>query len=87
MRAKALVAFPGGYGTLDELFEALTLLQTRKIEPVPVILFGTKFWKDLIDFEYLVNEGTINEEDIDLFVYCDKAKDAWDYIRNFKYSK
>jgi len=87
LRAKALVAFPGGFGTLDELFEALTLLQTKKLKPLPVILFGRKFWKDLIDFQYLVDEGTINQKDIDLFVYADTAVDAWNYIKNFQYKK
>jgi uncharacterized protein (TIGR00730 family) len=83
LRAKALVAFPGGYGTLDELFEALTLVQTEKVAPLPIVLFGEKYWKGLIDFEYLVKEGTIDPEDIELFVYADKAKDAWDYIKYF----
>lgn len=83
LRAKALVAFPGGYGTLDELFEALTLVQTKKVKPLPIILFGEKFWKKLIDFKYLVDEGTIAEEDLSLFVYADKAKDAWNYIKYF----
>ena len=83
LRAKALVAFPGGYGTLDELFEALTLVQTKKVKPVPIILFGEKFWKGLIDFEYLVKEGTIAQKDIELFVYADKAADAWEYIKYF----
>jgi len=87
LRAKALVAFPGGYGTLDELFEALTLLQTGKIKPLPVILFGEKFWKELINFQYLVDEGTVNQKDIDLFVYTDSAVDAWNYIKNFKYKE
>ena len=83
LRAKALVAFPGGYGTLDELFEALTLIQTRKIHRRPIVLFGEKYWKKLIDFDYLVSEGTIDEEDLELFVYADKARDAWDYIKYF----
>jgi uncharacterized protein (TIGR00730 family) len=83
MRAKALVAFPGGYGTLDELFEALTLVQTKKVEPLPIVLFGEKYWKKIIDFKNLVNEGTIAEEDLNLFVYADSAKDAWNYIKFF----
>ncbi len=83
LRAKALVAFPGGYGTLDELFEALTLVQTQKVKPLPIILFGEEYWRRLIDFEYLVNEGTIDPQDVELFVYADKATDAWDYIRYF----
>jgi uncharacterized protein (TIGR00730 family) len=83
MRAKALVAFPGGYGTMDELFEALTLVQTRKVKPLPIVLFGEKYWKRLIDFNYLVQEGTIDEEDLKLFVYADHAADAWNYIKYF----
>jgi len=83
LRAKALIAFPGGYGTLDELFEALTLVQTEKMQQLPIILFGEKYWKRLIDFDYLIKEGTIAPEDIELFVYADKAKDAWEYIKYF----
>lgn len=83
LRAKALLAFPGGYGTLDELFEALTLVQTGKVEPLPIILFGTKFWQKVINFEALVNEGTIGEKDIELFTYADTAADAWRYIKQF----
>jgi uncharacterized protein (TIGR00730 family) len=83
LRAKALVAFPGGFGTLDELFEALTLIQTRKIWKRPIILFGEEYWKKVINFDYLVKEGTIDEEDLELFVYADKAVDAWNYIKYF----
>lgn len=83
LRAKALVAFPGGFGTLDELFEALTLVQTHKLKPLPIILFGEKFWRNLIDFDYLVQEGTIAPEDVELFVFADKATDAWNYIKYF----
>jgi len=83
LRAKALVAFPGGYGTMDELFEALTLVQTHKVKPLPIILFGESYWKNLINFEFLVKEGTISEQDLNLFVYADKAMDAWNYIKYF----
>jgi uncharacterized protein (TIGR00730 family) len=83
MRAKALVAFPGGFGTLDELFEVLTLVQTGKTKPVPVILFGRDFWKRLVDFEFLVEQGTISAEDLKLFHYTDDPQDAWDWIRSF----
>lgn len=82
-RAKALVAFPGGYGTLDELFEALTLVQTLKVRSLPIILFGEEFWKNVINFQYLVDEGTIAPEDLELFVYCDRAEDAWNYIKYY----
>jgi uncharacterized protein (TIGR00730 family) len=83
LRAKALVAFPGGYGTLDELFEALTLVQTKKVSPMPIILFGEKYWRKLINFEYLVQQGTIDEKDLDLFIYCDDAEKAWRHIKDF----
>ena len=83
LRAKALIAFPGGYGTLDELFEALTLVQTGKVKPLPIILFGEEYWRRLIDFDYLVKEGTIDERDVELFVFADKAADAWKYIKYF----
>lgn len=83
MRAKALVAFPGGFGTLDELFEVITLVQTRKAKPVPIILFGTDYWKRLMNFEVLVEEGAISPEDLDLLHYCDDPEDAWRIIRDF----
>lgn len=79
-RAKALVAFPGGYGTLDEFFETLTLVQTGKIDPVPIVLIGESFWKKAIDFDFLVEEGVINAGDRALFKYADTAQAAWDSI-------
>lgn len=83
MRAKALVAFPGGFGTLDELFEIITLVQTKKAKPVPIILFGTEYWKRLFNFEVLIEEGAIKREDLDLFQYVDEPQAAWDAIRVF----
>ena len=83
MRARALVAFPGGFGTLDELFETLTLIQTKKIKPVPVLLFGREYWQGIINFERLVAEGTIDPEDLDLFQYIETARDAWDVVQAF----
>ena len=83
MRAKALVAFPGGFGTLDELFEVMTLVQTRKSRPVPILLFGTTFWKGLIDMDVLVQEGTISPSDLQLFHYVDTPEAAWQAICNF----
>jgi uncharacterized protein (TIGR00730 family) len=80
MRARSLVAFPGGFGTLDELFETLTLIQTRKIKPIPVLLFGQEFWERVINFDALVDEGTISEEDLNLFQYVETAEDAWAVI-------
>ncbi len=87
LRAKALVAFPGGYGTLDELFEALTLVQTQKTPPLPIVLFGEKYWRKVMNFDKLVKEGTIDEEDLNLFVYADTAADAWNYIKYFYEAK
>jgi uncharacterized protein (TIGR00730 family) len=83
MRAKALVAFPGGFGTLDELFEVITLVQTKKAKPVPIILFGTDYWRRLINMDVLVEEGAISPEDLDLLHYTNDPQDAWDTIRNF----
>lgn len=80
LRAKALVVFPGGFGTLDELFETLTLIQTRKIKPVPVILVGEAYWKRVVDFEFLTEEGVIDPEDRQLFWYAEEAQEIWDGI-------
>jgi len=80
MRAKSLVAFPGGFGTLDELFETLTLIQTHKVQPIPVLLFGKAFWDRVINFNTLVEEGTISAEDLELFSYVETAEEAWELI-------
>ncbi|HVY23830.1 MAG TPA: TIGR00730 family Rossman fold protein [Steroidobacteraceae bacterium] len=80
LRAKALVAFPGGYGTLDELFEALTLIQTNKMARIPVVLAGEEYWRQLINFDFLVNEGTIAPEDRELFVFAENAQAIWQHI-------
>ena len=80
MRAKSLVVFPGGFGTLDELFETLTLIQTHKVQPIPVLLFGKNFWERIINFSALVEEGTISSEDLKLFVYVETAEEAWKLI-------
>jgi uncharacterized protein (TIGR00730 family) len=83
MRALALVAFPGGFGTFDELFEALTLIQTGKVRPLPVILFGKEFWNGLVDFGRLAGEGMISPEDLLLFNYAESADEAWRMIEDF----
>ena len=83
MRAKALVAFPGGFGTLDELFETLTLIQCKKVKPVPVVLFGTDYWKRLFNPQVLVEEGAICASDLALFEYVDSVDEAWQFIRAF----
>jgi uncharacterized protein (TIGR00730 family) len=81
MRAKALIAFPGGFGTMDELFETLTLVQTHKIKPIPILLFGREFWQRAVHFEVFVEEGTISSEDLNLIQYVEKAEEAWEIIR------
>ncbi|MDF0664563.1 MAG: TIGR00730 family Rossman fold protein [Nitrospira sp.] len=80
IRAKALVAFPGGFGTVDELFETLTLLQTGKIERLIVVLIGRAFWERLINWQLLVEYGLITESDLALFHYAETAQEAWDLI-------
>lgn len=77
LRAKALVAFPGGYGTLDELFETLALVQTRTIKPVPVVLVGEQFWRQAFNADFLVDEGVIDVEDRELFWFAETAQDIW----------
>ena len=83
MRARALVAFPGGFGTLDELFEVLTLVQTRKAKPVPIVLLGRDYWSRLFSLELLVEEGAISPEDLALYQLVDTPDEAWEAIRAF----
>ncbi|TVQ56489.1 MAG: LOG family protein [Rhodobacteraceae bacterium] len=80
MRAAAVAVFPGGFGTLDELFETLTLIQTRRMAPMPVVLFGEAFWRKVVNFEALIEAGTIAPEDLNLFHFCETAEDAWAYV-------
>jgi uncharacterized protein (TIGR00730 family) len=80
LRARALVAFPGGYGTLDELFETLTLIQTRSIRPVPVVLVGESYWRRVFDVDFMVDEGVIDAEDRELFWFAETAQDVWQGI-------
>lgn len=80
LRAKALVAFPGGYGTFDELFETLTLVQTRTITPVPIVLVGEPYWRRAFDVDFLVDEGVIDTEDRELFWFAETAQEIWDGI-------
>ncbi|WP_423823709.1 LOG family protein [Salinisphaera sp. SPP-AMP-43] len=83
LRARALVAFPGGYGTLDELFETLTLVQTRKIKPLPIVLVGREYWERAIDIDFMIAEGVIDIEDGDLFWYAETADEIWDGIQRW----
>lgn len=80
MRANALVVFPGGFGTFDELFEILTLRQSDKAPPIPVVLFDEAYWRGIINFDRLVEEGMINPADLDLFSFADTAEDVWDAL-------
>jgi uncharacterized protein (TIGR00730 family) len=81
LRARALVVFPGGFGTLDELFETLTLVQTGKIAPLPILIFGREFWQKLLNLEHLVEQGMISAEDVQLFRYVETAEEAWALIK------
>lgn len=81
IRAKVLIAFPGGFGTLDEVFDALTLIQTQKINRVPVILFGKAYWNRIINFEALVEEGAISAQNLSLIHYVETAEEAWEWIK------
>ena len=83
LRAKAVAVFPGGFGTLDELFETMTLMQTGRMERVPLILFGEKFWRKAIDLDYLADQGTISPGDQDIIDYAETADDAWNIISAF----
>ena len=83
LHAKACVFFPGGFGTLDEMFETLTLIQTRKIGRMPCILMGKEFWNKLVDIEFLAQEGLIAPEDLDLVEYAETAQEAWERIQAF----
>ncbi len=83
LRARAVAIFPGGFGTLDEFFETLTLIQTRRMEPIPLLLFGSEFWGRVLDLEALAESGTIAPTDPDLFTVVDTAEDGWACIRDF----
>jgi uncharacterized protein (TIGR00730 family) len=83
LRARAVAVFPGGFGTFDEFFELLTLIQTGKMKPIPILLFGKEFWTTVVNFEALAAEGVINYEDLNLITWVETAEDAWAEIRRF----
>jgi len=83
LRARAVAVFPGGFGTFDEFFELLTLIQTGKMKPIPILLFGEDFWKRVVNFEAIAEEGTISKKDLDLFHWCETAEDAWAHVAEF----
>ena len=80
LRARAMVAFPGGFGTLDELFETLTLAQTGKIKPIPIVLVGKAWWRRAVDFEFLRSQGMIRAADLGIFSYAENAREIWEAI-------
>lgn len=83
LRARAVAVFPGGFGTFDEMFELLTLIQTGKVRPLPILLFGREFWTKVVDFQALVDEGVIAPNDLDIFHWCEDAGEAWDYVTRY----
>lgn len=83
LRARALAVFPGGFGTFDELFELLTLIQTGKMDPIPVLLFGREFWNRVVNFDALAEEGTISPQDLDIFTWVETAEEAWAVVESF----
>ena len=72
--------YPGGFGTFDELFETLTLIQTRKTEKIPIVLIGKNYWNKAVNFEFLQDEGVIAPQDLDIFIFADHAEETWEYI-------
>ena len=83
LRARAVAVFPGGYGTFDEMFELLTLVQTGKVRPLPILLFGRDYWSRVVTFEAMVEEGVISPHDLDLIHWCEEADEAWDFVTRF----
>ena len=83
LRARAVAVFPGGFGTFDEMFELLTLIQTGKVRPLPLLLFGKDFWNRVVDFEALADEGVIAPHDLDLIHWCEDAREAWDFVQKY----
>ena len=83
LRARAVAVFPGGYGTFDEMFELLTLIQTGKVRPLPILLFGKDYWNRVVNFEAMVEEGVVAPHDLDLIHWCEDAQEAWDFVMNF----
>jgi uncharacterized protein (TIGR00730 family) len=83
LRAKALAVFPGGFGTFDEMFEALTLIQTRKMVQIPIVLFGRAYWEKALNLQFLVEQGMIDPQDLKLIQFVETAEEAWDVIQRF----
>ena len=87
LRAKALICFPGGFGTLDELFTSLTLKQTGRMQDIPIILYSKEYWDGIIDFQFLADEGVIQDSHLDLFQYTETPQETWDVIQKFHADK
>jgi uncharacterized protein (TIGR00730 family) len=83
LRARAVAVFPGGFGTFDEFFELLTLIQTGKVRPLPILVFGKEFWTRVVDFQALAEEGVISPGDLDLFHFCEDADEAWKFVTDY----
>ena len=83
LRARAVCVFPGGFGTFDEMFELLTLIQTGKIKPIPIVLFGKEFWERVVNFDALVEEGVVSARDLGLFKFVETAEEAWAIVQDF----
>ena len=83
LRARAVAVFPGGYGTFDELFELLTLIQTGKVRPLPILLFGRDYWDKVVNFQAMVDEGVISPHDLDLIHWCEDASEAWEFVSSY----
>jgi uncharacterized protein (TIGR00730 family) len=83
LRARAVAVFPGGFGTFDEMFELLTLIQTGKVRPLPLLLFGREFWNKVVNFQALADEGVIAPHDLELIHWCEDAQEAWDFVERF----
>src|SRR6476646_5949034 len=83
LRARAVAVFPGGFGTFDEMFELLTLIQTGKVRPLPILLFGREYWDKVVNFEAMVEEGVIAPHDLDLIHWTEDANEAWEFVRNY----
>lgn len=83
LRARAVAVFPGGFGTFDEMFELLTLIQTGKVRPLPILLYGRDFWNRVVSFDALVEEGVISASDLDLITWCETAEEGWEKVCSF----
>jgi uncharacterized protein (TIGR00730 family) len=83
LRARAVAVFPGGYGTFDEMFELLTLVQTGKVRPLPILLFGRDYWNRVVNFQAMVEEGVIAPHDLDLIHWSEDAEEAWEFVKDF----